>query len=93
MDTAEFKRMKKCFILTEIAKSVMEIKDTNEPVFTKLSSKITFGLRIMAANKVLKSNLSSSNSVYSGMSIENSIRRNYRKNKVSSPITTVQFRL
>ena len=36
LKTAEFKQLKKCFILTEIAKSSSR-SDTNEPVFTNVA--------------------------------------------------------
>ena len=73
LKTAEFKRTKKCFILTEIAKSVIEIYD--QTLMNQYLQKC--GLRIKAANKVINSALSSPNSVYYlGMSIGNSIRRN-----------------
>ena len=40
----------------------------------KFSAEITSGLYIMAAKKVLNSDISSPDSVYNGMSIGNSIR-------------------
>ena len=65
LKTAEFKRMKKCFILIEIAKTAIEIQDQTQmnQYLQKCSAKITSGLRIMAANKVLSSDLSGPNSV------------------------------
>ena len=95
LKTAEFKHMKKYFILTEIAKSAIEIYDQTlmNQYLQKCSAKITTGLRIIAAYKVLNSDFSSPNSVYNGMSIGNSIRHNYWKNKFSSTITIVQLRL
>ena len=68
-----------CFILTEIAKGVIEILDqtTINQYLQKCSAKITSGLRSMAANKVLNSDLSNPSSVYNRMSIGNSISHNY----------------
>ena len=95
LKTAEFKRMKRCFVLTEIAKSVIEINDQTlmNKYLQTCSANITSGLRIMVADKVIKSSLSSPNSVYNGMSIGNSIRHNYWKNKLSSTITILLLRL
>ena len=55
LKTAEFKRTKKCCILSEIPKSVIEISDQTliNQYLQKCSAKITSGLRVMAANKVL----------------------------------------
>ena len=69
LKTAYLKRTKKCFIFTEIAKKVIEISDQTliNQYLQKRSAKITSGLHIMAANKMLNSYLPSPNSVYNGM--------------------------
>ena len=79
LKTAELTHTKKCFILTEIMKSVIEIEDQTlmNQYLQKCNAKITSGLCLMTANKVLNSDLSSPNSVSNGMLIGNSICHNY----------------
>ena len=79
LKTAEFKHVKKCFTLTEIVKSATEISDQTlvNQYLQKCSAKIISGLLIIAANKMLNSDLSSTNSVYNGKSIGYSIRHRY----------------
>ena len=83
LKNSEFKDMKTAFY--RLSLQIVSSRSMNQYLQT-FSAVITSGLCIMAAKKVLNSDISSPNSVYNGMFIGNSIRHKGWKNQFPSSI-------